>query len=106
MKLWHVAQWGNKEEGGNGLDTQCIIRSNDMMSAIAQAQIHFAVWDWRDGQSDIIILLGDDGTIGDETKIVVPVWLNPAFNLGHYPSWHRVYGTDEWADTKTMYGEG
>ena len=105
MKLWHVAQWGNKDEGGNGRDTQCVIRSNDMMSAIAQAQIHLSAYGWRDGQADIIILLGDDGLTDQETKIVIPVWFNPAFNLGHYLSWHRVHGTDEWVDTKTMYGE-
>ena len=107
MKLWHVAQWGNREEGGNGWDTQCIVRANDLPSALTIAELHFDQFDhgWRDGKADVVYLMGDDGSVGDEPKLIVPIWIKPAFNLGRYPSWHFDLESKEWKDSKTMYGE-
>lgn len=108
MKLWHIAQWGNQKEGGNGWDTQCVIRANDMQAALAQAEIHFYQNDpnWRDAKADLVILIGDDGLVSDEgPKLIIPIWIKPAFNLGKYQSWHRDYETNEWLDTKAMYGD-
>lgn len=108
MKLWIIAQWGNEEEGADGHDTQCIMRSNNMMDAIKQAEIHFSNrWkNWKDGLADTAILLGDDGQQDDKkSTLIVPIWIAPAYNLGHYPSWHRHLATNEWMDAKTMYGD-
>lgn len=105
MKLWIVAQWGNKEEGADGKDTQCIVRSNSMLAAIKCAEGCFWLWEWKNGQADTAIILGDDGLPDDNNaKVIVPVWFAPAYNLGKYPSWHRHPETNEWLDAKTMFG--
>jgi hypothetical protein len=105
MKLWHIAQWGNKDEGVNGWDTQCVIRSNDMMLAIEKAELHMSYYDWRYGKADVVYLLGDDGVVGDKTELAIQVWIKPALNLLSHESWHRHYETNEWLDFKTMYGD-
>lgn len=108
MKLWIVVQWGNSKEGPNGEDTQCIVRSNDMMSAIEFAQSCF--WGplkdgWKDGQADLAVLLGEDGSPDDGmTRTIIQPWINNAIYGGDYPSWHRHSATNEWLDAKTMFG--
>lgn len=105
MKLWHVAQWGNKEEGPDGWDTQCVIRANDMEAAVKQAEFYISDYNrnYRQGQADVVYLLGDDGTISEQAKMVITIWKHPAYNLGGYPSWHRDEDTNEWVDFKTRY---
>lgn len=105
MKLWHVAQWGNKDEGGNGPDTQCIVRANDMMKAIKIAEEHLAWWQFKNGETDIVMLLGDDLDNDGDEMVVIRGWIDNALNMGDYPSWHRDYHTGEWLDAKTMYGD-
>lgn len=107
MKLWHVAQWGNREQGGNGWDTQCVVRANDLTSAIKKAEFHFDQFDpgWRDGKADAVYLMGDDGTVGEKPELIIPIWLKPAFNLGKYPSWHFDHESKTWVDSKILFGE-
>jgi hypothetical protein len=105
MKLWHVAQWGNKEDGGDGHDTQCVIRSNEMISAIEKAELHMSCFDWKEGKADVVYLLGEDESVGDKTELVIAVWFNPAFNLAHHPAWFKDHNTNQWVDEKTMYGD-
>lgn len=107
MKLWHVAQWGNSKEGANGWDTQCIVRANDLPAALSIAELHLDQFDhgWRDGKADVVYLIGDDGSVGDESKLIIPIWIKPCFNLGRYPSWHKSYDTKEWIDAGTLFNE-
>lgn len=104
MKLWHVAQWGNKEEGADGYDTQCIIRSNDMLDAVAKAQLHLSIFDWKDGKPDVVYLLGEDEYVGQDTTIIIQPWTNPALNLAHHLAWYR-NEFDCWVNEKDMYGD-
>lgn len=108
MKLWMISQWGNKDEGHNGEDTNCIVRSNDMMAAIAFAEQVFLGYGkdgWKEGKADVVYVLGDDGKEDDEkTKLIISVWRAHAFNLGGYPSWHRVYWEDNrWAPAEELF---
>jgi hypothetical protein len=107
MKLWHVAQWGNHEDGGNGADTNCIVRAPDLKTAINIAEDHFdgVMDEWNNGVADVAYLLGDDCSPLEEAKVVVRLWIDHAFNLGHYDSWHRDYDTGEWVDAEAMYGD-
>lgn len=109
MKLWHIAQWGNKKDGPNGHDTQCIVAAVDLKSAVEKAELHIShMFDnssYRDGKADAAYLLGDDGKPDGEPQLVIRPWVDFADNLGHYPSWHRRYwDTGEWADTESIYG--
>jgi hypothetical protein len=107
MKLWHVAQWGNKDEGGNGDDTNCIVRAPDLKSAIDFAENYFNMQGhgWKNGEADVAYLMGEDCSDDDKTQLVVLIWRNPAFNMLDYPSWHRHPVTNEWGDTKSIFGE-
>jgi hypothetical protein len=110
MKLWVVSQWGNKDEGPNGEDTNCVIRSNDMMEAIEFAENIFLGYmrdGWNKGKANAIYLLGDDGREDDhKTKQIIDVWRAHAFNRGGYPSWHRDWreGNDgKWAPAEELF---
>lgn len=106
MKLWIVVQWGNSKEGPNGEDTQCIVRSNDMMSAIDCGENNMCSLGWKNGQADMVVLLGDDGTIDDgKTKLIIREWINSAIYYGDYSSWHINHLKNEWVDAKTMFGD-
>lgn len=107
MKLWHVAQWGNLEEGPDGQDTNCIVRAPNLASAVNLAEDYFKriYQPWKDGQADVAMLMGEDTSTSDDPRIVIYSWRNPAFNLAHYPAWYRHHETNEWLDQKTMYGE-
>lgn len=110
MKLWHACQWGNREDGVNGWDTQCIVTAIDLKSAVEKAEFHFQQMDrcgttYRDGRADSIYLMGDDGRPDGEPQLVTRIWVDAAANLMRYPSWHRHPETNEWIDHKTMYGE-
>jgi hypothetical protein len=109
MKLWIVVQWGNEKEGPDGQDTQCIVRSNDMMSAIEFAEDCFRgpLNDgWKNGKADVVLLLGDDNAADDGmTTLIVRIWVNTASYGGDYFSWHRKLATKEWVDAKTMFGD-
>lgn len=110
MKLWHIAQWGNKKDGPNGHDTQCIVAAVDLKSAVEKAELHIghmysSIDLYRDGKADVAYLLGEDGRPDGEAQLVIRVWLDNAFNLGHYPAWYRHYwDTNEWADSESVYG--
>jgi hypothetical protein len=106
MKLWHVVQWGNEMEGGNGEDTNCLVRAPDMEIALALAYEHFNFHSlgWKNGICDVIMLLGED-SLDDEAKVVMYKWKAHAFNPAKYPSWHRDPHTGEWTDDKTMFGD-
>jgi hypothetical protein len=108
MKLWQVVQWGNKEEGADGWDTQCVVAASDMMSAITKAELHFSQYysNYREGKADMILLLADNAlTDSQESVLIIPIWIKPSYNLGKSPSWHRRNETNEWLSHKDMYGE-
>ncbi len=104
MKLWHVAQWGNLDEGANGQDTNCIVRAPDLETAVKIAQNNFEYLDWKDGECDVVFLMGEDNIEDDTAKIVIRDWIANAFNLGGYPSWHRDLDTGKWLTAEEMYG--
>lgn len=107
MKLWHVIQWGNSKEGGNGYDTQCIVAASDMKAAIAKGEEYIGYFapGYRGELADVITLLGDDGRPDEDARLVIRVWVAFGDNMGHYESWHRHPETNEWLDYKTMYGD-
>lgn len=90
MKLWHVSQWGNIK-GPNEPDTQCIVRAPDIISAIALATKEFAgmVEAWKNGECNIIILLGEDVLSDAGARVVVRPWIANVIYLEEYPSWIR-----------------
>lgn len=104
MKLWHVVQWGNKQDGIDGHDTQCVIRSNDMLEAITKAQVHLSLLDWKDGKADVVMLLGEDSYDGDETILVILPWVNAAPNLVRNLIWYRNQ-FDHWVNEKDLHQE-
>lgn len=104
MKLWHIAQWGNADEGGNGQDINCIVRADDLETAVEIAELNFEHLDWKDGQCDVIYLMGEDTLNDDKAKIIVYPWIANAFNLGGYPSWHRD-SDNKWLTSEEMYGD-
>lgn len=103
MKLWQVIQWGNKEEGPNGLDTQCIVSAANMEAAIAKGEFHFNQYAfWK--QADVIYLLGYDDRPDGDALLIVPIWLHYADNLQHNPAWFRKYWDDgTWATEDEVY---
>ena len=107
MKLWHIAQWGNIHEGGNGYDTQCVVSTIDLSSAVNRAEKHFATEvfnPYKGGVSDVAILLGEDNHSDGESMLVIGAWIAIADNKLHNPAWYRNTETGEWVDQKTMYG--
>ena len=99
MKLWRVAQWGNVNEGGNGEDTNCIVRANTMDSAIKITEEYFNQWGknaFKHGITDCVMFLGEDASPLTEEKVVVRKWLEHAINLAEYPAWTREWNTNVW----------
>lgn len=109
MKLWHIAQWGNKKTGPDGLDTQCIVSAVDLKSAVEKAELHipyqYDSYSYRNGKADVAYLLGEDSRPDGDPQLIVGVWVDMACNLTHNPAWFRQYESDEWVDQKTMDGE-
>jgi hypothetical protein len=108
MKLWHIAQWGNKEDGVNGWDTQCVVAAPNLAEAVKFAEARFQDYNganYAGGIAHCAFLMGDDGEQDGEACLVLRVWVSFGDNPGNYPSWHRHPETDEWLDTETMYGE-
>lgn len=105
MKLWHVAQWGNADEGPNGQDTNCIVRAPDLETAIKLAEKEFEYLDWKDGVCDTAWCMGEDYLLDDDPRVIVQDWIAHAFNLGGYPSWHRDLDTGKWLTEAEMFGE-
>lgn len=107
MKLWYITQWGNSKDGPNGWDTNCVIASTDLKSAVEYAQVLFAALapGYRDELADAAHLIGDDGRLDEDARLVIRPYIAFADNPGHYESWYRHPETNEWLDQKTMYGE-
>ncbi len=109
MKLWQVIQWGNIEDGGNGPDTQCIISAPDLQSAVREGEARlynyhsFSDKGWKD-DADVVYLLGEDHRPDGEAVVIVPVWVQNAFNMAGNPSWHRDYESKVWKTREEMYG--
>lgn len=108
MKLWHVIQWGNKDDGPNGWDTQCIVAATDLKSAVDKAQLHIGDFGngYRDRLADTAHHIGDDGKPDGEAQLVIPVWVAVGINMRRIELWHRHPLTNEWVDHKTMFGDG
>lgn len=109
MKLWHVIQWGNKNEGGNGPDTQCVVSAPDMSAALEKANYHFLQYNlkidgtvWKDN-ADVIRLLGKDDLPDGPHVLVIPVWISHAFNMNNVPTWHSNKGM--WVDEKILFSD-
>lgn len=107
MKLWHIAQWGNSAEGVNGHDTQCVVRAHDLMSAIQLAELMFSYHlpIWKNGKANVVYLLGDDGNFDIEEKLIIPIWIKPAYNLGGYDSWNYDFESQTWISFKEIEKE-
>jgi hypothetical protein len=98
VKLWHVVQWGNPEEGGNGDDGQCIISASSLESAVARAEQHFQDYNpsYMAGKCHIVHLLGQDDRSDGEAVMINYRWLQPAVNPGKLPTWHRHENSEIW----------
>jgi hypothetical protein len=106
MKLWHIAQWGNPDDGGNGPDTNCIVRANNLSSAIKIAENAFGSPyrpSWREGKADVVYLMGEDSSDKTDERVVIQVWVAHTFNFPHYKGWGRDYTTDEWESHDILY---
>lgn len=111
MKLWHVAQWGNRRDfdlgkGDNGYDTQCIVAAPTLAQAVEKAEHHLAnvYQPIKGGRTDVACLLGDDGRPDSEPEMVINMWVAVAANLRHYPAWYRSNDTGEWLTQLEMFG--
>jgi hypothetical protein len=96
MKLWQITQWGNPKEGPNGWDTSVIVRATSFDSALAVGETFFTSFPktedgkpYREGEANLVVLMGDDFSKLAEEKIVIHDFVLPAFNLGHYQSWKK-----------------
>lgn len=109
MKLWHVCQWGNKNDGVNGWDTQCVVAASNLQEAVKFAETIFQDYngpEYAGGIAHCIFLMGDDGNFLDsEAKLVIRVFVSFADNPAKCPSWHRHPETEEWVDTNILYGD-
>jgi len=106
MKLWHIAQWGNPKDGGDGPDTNCIVRAPDLESAIKMAEEAFSApfrTVWREGKANVVYLMGEDEAQKPEPRIVIQVWVAHAFNFPHYKGWSRDIITNEWKSHDELY---
>lgn len=110
MKLWHIAQWGNPKDGGNGPDTNCIVRANTLEGAIVMAEDTFGnahrtvmAEVWRAGKADVVYLMGEDASDKEEERVVIQVWVAHAFNFPGYKGWGRDYSTNEWVSHDVLY---
>lgn len=110
MKLWHIAQWGNPKDGGDGPDTNCIVRAHTLEGAIVMAEDTFSnpyravnTEVWRDGKADVAYLMGEDASDKEEERVVIQVWIAHAFNFPHYKGWARDYQTNEWISHDVLY---
>lgn len=102
MKLWHVVQWGNPIDGGNGDDAQCIISASTFDSAVAFAEQHFQEYNptYMDGKCHVVHLLGQDDKPDGEPVMVIYRWLQPAVNPSKMPYWYRYENTAVWLENK------
>lgn len=101
MKLWQIIQWGNKVDGVDGRDTQCIISAIDMFIALDHAATHLGDFNldvptWKGGQADAVYLLGEDDKAMGHPMLIVPIWYGYAANLGKNFAWYYYHDTDEW----------
>lgn len=106
MKLWIISQWGNKDDGGNGPDTNCIVRAPTLEKAASLAEDAFKWKDfphspYNDGKANNIHLMGDDGS-NKEAKVIIPIWIAHAFNFGGYEGWGR-NDNDQWEEYKKLF---
>lgn len=104
MKLWHISQWGNADEGPNGRDTNCIVRAPNLETAIKLAESEFEYLDWKDGQCDVAYLIGEDYLLDDQPKVIIGDWIAHAYNLGGYTSWHRHPVSEKWMSEEDLFG--
>jgi hypothetical protein len=109
MKLWMVTQWGNAEEGPNYADTNCIISSSDMQTAIQLAEDMFEERNkfyptkpWTRPEADVVFLIGEDYNPDGEPLVIVQTWVDNAFNRGNNKAWYRHHEMG-WITDKEMY---
>lgn len=97
MKLWHIVQWGNPKEGGNGDDAQCIVSASSFEAAVKKGEEHFQSYDplYMDGRCQIVHLMGQDDKPDGVPVMVIYRWLQPSVNPGKMPLWLRENG-DVW----------
>lgn len=98
MKLWHVVQWGNPEEGGNGDDAQCIISASSFEEAVAFGEEHFQGYnkEYMSGRCHVVHLLGQDDKPDGKPVMVIYRWLQPSVNPSKMPFWLRELNSDVW----------
>jgi len=110
MKLWYICQWGNPDDGGDGPDTNCIVRAPDLQTAIVLAQDafsrHYDKEQWRDCKADSVYLIGEDLSPSNEPKLITAIWIAHAYNLAGYKSWGRIFDTDQWEEHEKLYPPG
>ncbi len=98
MKLGHVVQWGNPEEGGNGDDTNCIVSATSFEEAIKTAEQHFQDFHktYMNGKCQIVHELGQDNRPDGAAVIIIHRWIQCSANIAKMPYWHRNETTDIW----------
>jgi hypothetical protein len=98
MKLWHIVQWGNPEEGGNGDDAQCIVSATSFEAAVKMGEQHFQDYNpsYMDGKCHVVHLMGEDDRPDGDAVMIIYRWLQPAINPSKMPYFHRHENSNEW----------
>jgi hypothetical protein len=109
MKLWHLIQWGNKDEGANGKDTQCVVSASTMEEAIEYgSSLLRDVFAWKDGQLDHVILLGYDEIPDGQPICVIGGWIEHGWSMRteyQHQRWFRHPENNQWLTQQEMYGD-
>jgi hypothetical protein len=100
MKLWHIVQWGNPEEGGDGDDAQCIISASSFESAVIMAEQYFQDYNptYMNGKCHVVHMMGQDDKPDGAAVMVIYRWLQPAVNPSKMAYWYRHIHSDEWEE--------
>lgn len=98
MKLWHIVQWGNPQEGGNGDDAQCIVSASSFEEAVSFGEQHFQDYDkdYMDGKCNVVHLIGQDERPDGKPVMVIYRWVQSAVNPSKMPCWYRHDNSSIW----------
>lgn len=120
MKLWHIAQWGNaRDNDGNEPDTNVVVRANDLLSAVKEAEYNFKWWNsqyltkdtysrYKKGTPSVAYFIGNEARERDESddkaQVVMRPWIDNALNLGGYEAWY-LDEKNNWLTQEERYGK-
>lgn len=105
MNIYHVVQWGNPFEGGNGEDGQYIFAAKSFDDAVSFGEQHFKEWNAAMGKSGymrdrihIVHFMGRNDMPDGDPVLLLSRWQSSSCNFGKMPYWCRQLNSDIWEE--------